>query len=238
MDPVEDYRSYWKDQCRVSGGSIKETDQCRVRGPRGAWPMHGVLVFSGKPLEAKAEAQAWIAEGAPFSITTQSRPVGQALTAAGMFLHVDFCLLRAPVADLGEPAHEVRWNEDPDAFVDVQMDAHDIPDEARTALAYQWQVAADEGLCHLGVVYDGDKPVGCGAIYTGAGNAGLYAFGVAASHRRHGVGRSILQAAMRKAEALGLQHAVAAATQDGQTFGAAHGFQEVGRLAQYVWFPR
>lgn len=239
MDPVADYRAYWKMQCLVSGGTVEESDGAvRMQTPIPfAHPLRGVLQYDGDQDGLRAMVQSYLDGGLPFAVSLEAPDLCKVVESIGMHLNQDFAMVRAPVKDFGEPGHAVEWVDDATDFVKVQGAAHDIPREGWEDLATSWNRAIQQGDVHLSVVRDNSQAVGCGTLFTGAGNAGLYAGSVLASHRRQGIARSIIQASMQKAQQLGFEHAVGATTEDGHAFTSALGFETVGRLQQYVWFP-
>lgn len=201
-----------------------------------AYPLRGVLKFDGEKEALRAVVQKYLDQGLPFAVSLDDPSLDAVVEAMGLHLNQDFAMVRTPVKNLGAPKHPVEWVSDATDFVTVQGSAHDIPKEGWGDLADSWERAMQLGDAHLVVAKDGDQAVGCGALFTGAGNAGLYAGSVLESHRRQGIAKSIIQACMQRALELGLEHAVGSTTEDGHAFTTALGFETTGRLHQYAWF--
>ncbi len=239
MDPVADYRAYWKMQCLVSGGTVEETERLvSLQTPIPfAYPIRGILQFDGPPESLQRAVTPFLDQVLPFAVSVQDSSHCKVLESMGLRLNQDFAMVRSMVQDMGAPNHHVEWVDDASEFVTVQGAAHDIPKDGWKDLAASWNRAASQGDAHLMLVRVDGQAVGCGALFTGAGNAGLYAGSVLASHRRQGIARSIIQASMQRAKDLGLEHAVGSTTEDGHAFTTALGFETVDRLQQYVWFP-
>lgn len=237
MNALEDHIAYWQRQCVAIGGTAEIGDGLRLRAPHGGFPTNGVWAFDGDAAAVRSELASWIRAGAPFSWTAADHDHDALLEAAGLHPFPELVLMERAVADLGEPRHAVHWLEEPASFVGVQMETHGIPAWAEGPLMKAWQAHIDEGSGHLAVVNVDDQVVGAGALHSGAGNAGMYAVGVRAAHRRQGIATSLLRARMRRALELGLTTAVATTTCDGNAFCQSHGFRETGRLRQWAWFP-
>lgn len=237
MRAIDDFVAYWKAQCLLSGGTATGQHPTTLTTPIwGAYPLRGLLLHPGPADDIGAAAEELVARGLPFAITT-AQDASAVTSRLGMYLNVRFAMVETAVRDMGEPNHDVEWTTDGQAFTNVQAEVHDIPIEARADVASSWTKMAADGKAHLAIVRDGDQPVGCLALFTGARNAGLYAGSVLSSHRRQGIAKSLLQAAMQRARKLDLDFAVGATTSDGHALTSALGFDVVGHVNQYVWFP-
>lgn len=237
MRALDDLRAYWSGQCQAIGGTVERGATIRLHAPQGGFPTTGILAFDGDEDAARNELEAWKHAGAPFSWTTEDDRHDLALHAAGLHPMPELILVEREVDDLGAPGHPVSWTEGAQDFAKVQMVAHGIPPWAEAPVVKGWQELRAAGICHLATVAIDHRLAGAGALHGGAGHAGMYAVGVLKDHRRTGIATSLLKARMRRAQEIGLTTAVAATTADGFAFCRSHGFEETGRVRQWVWFP-
>lgn len=88
------------------------------------------------------------------------------------------------------------------------------------------------------VVYDGDKPIGCGRVFLENGNAHLGRIAVLLEYRKMGIGRILMQALEQAArENLEFSHFELSAQKRAIGFNKSVGYEEIGEFYLDEGYP-